>query len=72
MSPAAQAALGALAPQAGEETELSERLRIDHERVDRFATATGDEEWIHVDRERAPASPSGCTTPWIVPTSVRP
>ncbi len=36
-------------------------VRIDQERVDLFADATGDHQWIHVDRERAAAGPFGGT-----------
>ncbi len=38
---------------AGEELGTSDWLTIDQERVDRFADATGDHQWIHVDVERA-------------------
>ena len=34
---------------------------IDQERIDRFAEATGDHQWIHVDPERAAAGPFGAT-----------
>ncbi|SDL84014.1 Acyl dehydratase [Glycomyces sambucus] len=34
-------------------------LRIDQERVDAFADATGDHQWIHTDPERAAAGPFG-------------
>ena len=40
---------------AGQELGVSEWLRIDQERVNRFADATGDHQWIHVDVERARA-----------------
>jgi acyl dehydratase len=40
---------------------LSDWLEIDQERVDLFADATGDHQWIHVDRERATAGPFGGT-----------
>jgi acyl dehydratase len=36
-------------------------LRIDQERVDQFADATGDHQWIHVDLERAAQGPFGGT-----------
>ena len=36
-------------------------LTVDQERVDRFAEATGDHQWIHVDPERAAAGPYGGT-----------
>jgi len=39
----------------------SEWLRIDQERIDRFAEATGDHQWIHVDPERAKSGPFGAT-----------
>jgi acyl dehydratase len=32
---------------------VSEWLTVDQERIDRFAEATGDRQWIHVDVERA-------------------
>ena len=34
---------------------------ITQERVDRFADATGDHQWIHVDAERARTGPFGGT-----------
>ncbi|MGO0575499.1 MaoC family dehydratase [Ornithinimicrobium panacihumi] len=34
---------------------------VDQERVDAFADATGDHQWIHVDPHRAAASPFGGT-----------
>jgi acyl dehydratase len=46
---------------AGEELGVSEWLEIDQERVNRFADATGDHQWIHVDVERAVAGPFGGT-----------
>jgi len=36
-------------------------LEISQERVDAFADATDDHQWIHVDRERAAAGPFGGT-----------
>jgi acyl dehydratase len=36
-------------------------LVIDQERIDRFADATDDHQWIHVDRERAATGPFGRT-----------
>ena len=38
---------------AGEELGSSEWLTITQERVNKFAEATGDHQWIHVDVERA-------------------
>ena len=34
---------------------------VDQATIERFADATGDHQWIHVDRERAAASPLGGT-----------
>jgi acyl dehydratase len=39
----------------------SRPLLIDQERVDRFADATGDHQWIHVDPVRAATGPFGAT-----------
>jgi acyl dehydratase len=39
----------------------SEWLTVSQEIIDLFAEATGDHQWIHVDRERAKASPFGTT-----------
>jgi len=36
-------------------------MEITQERVDQFAEATGDHQWIHVDPERAVAGPFGGT-----------
>jgi acyl dehydratase len=38
---------------AGQEIGVSDWFEIDQERVNRFADATGDHQWIHVDIERA-------------------
>ena len=46
----------------GQELGVSEWITIDQERIDAFADATGDHQWIHVDVERARAeSPLGTT-----------
>ena len=36
-------------------------LELTQERIDAFAAATGDAQWIHVDPERAAAGPFGAT-----------
>lgn len=48
---------------AAEDLELgtSDYLRIDQERIDRFAETTGDHQWIHVDPHRAASSAFGST-----------
>jgi acyl dehydratase len=45
----------------GEEVAVSPWLEITQERIDTFAKAIDDFQWIHVDRERAKASPFGGT-----------
>ena len=37
----------------GKEVGVSDWVRIDQQKIDRFAKATGDFQWIHVDPERA-------------------
>ena len=37
----------------GRHLGYSEWVTVDQERIDRFAEATGDRQWIHVDAERA-------------------
>lgn len=37
----------------GKEVGLSDWVKIDQQKIDRFAEATGDFQWIHVDGERA-------------------
>lgn len=46
---------------AGEEVGTSEWVEITQERVDQFADATGDHQWIHVDVEKARSGPFGGT-----------
>ena len=45
----------------GERLGESDWLAIDQDRVDGFADATGDHQWIHVDPERARNGPFGTT-----------
>ncbi len=45
----------------GETLGASDWLTIDQSRIDRFADATGDHQWIHVDAERAAKGPFGAT-----------
>ncbi|MCU1488332.1 MAG: MaoC family dehydratase [Actinomycetia bacterium] len=45
----------------GEELGTSDWLEITQERVNTFADATGDHQWIHVDPERAKDGPFGGT-----------
>ncbi|MEV5559254.1 MaoC family dehydratase [Nonomuraea wenchangensis] len=45
----------------GAELGTSDWLVVDQDRIDRFAEATGDFQWIHVDPERAAEGPYGRT-----------
>jgi len=45
----------------GKEVGVSNWLTIDQERIDSFADATGDHQYIHVDPERAAQTPFGTT-----------
>ena len=53
--------LADLQPLVGQEVALSDWITIDQGRIDRFADATGDHQWIHVDPVRAAAGPFGTT-----------
>ncbi len=46
---------------AGEDLGTSEWVTVEQDRVDAFAEATGDHQWIHVDVERAESGPFGGT-----------
>jgi acyl dehydratase len=47
---------------AGSDLGTSDWVEVDQARIDRFAEATGDFQWIHVDVERARAEmPTGTT-----------
>ena len=43
----------------GQEVGVSDWISVDQKRIDQFADATGDHQWIHVDPERAAAGPFG-------------
>jgi acyl dehydratase len=61
----------------GEHAGYSEWLEVTQDRVNSFADATGDHQWIHVDAERAATGPFGGTIahgfltlsliPWVLP-----
>jgi acyl dehydratase len=53
--------LDEVAAASGEELGTSDWVTVDQERVDGFAEATGDHQWIHVDVERARTGPFGGT-----------
>ncbi|MET8564976.1 MaoC family dehydratase [Streptomyces flaveolus] len=44
-----------------EELGPTDWVEIDQKRIDLFAEATGDHQWIHVDPEKAAAGPFGTT-----------
>jgi acyl dehydratase len=46
----------------GTEVGVSDWIEITQDRIDKFAEATGDEQWIHVDVERAARESPGGTT----------
>ena len=45
--------LDTLADWVGKEVGVSSWVGVGQERIDAFAACTGDDQWIHVDRERA-------------------
>ena len=53
--------LDRLQPLVGTEIGVSDWLTNDQDRIDAFADATGDHQWIHVDAEKAAAGPFGST-----------
>ncbi|HEY9564800.1 MAG TPA: MaoC family dehydratase, partial [Nocardioides sp.] len=50
-----------LSEAAGTELGTSDWITVDQRRVNSFAEATGDHQWIHVDMERAKQGPFGGT-----------
>ena len=50
-----------LASRVGQEVGVSDWFEIAQDRIDLFAKATEDFQWIHIDRERAKESPFGTT-----------
>lgn len=46
---------------AGKELGASKWFKIDQERINNFADVTIDHQFIHVDTEKAKATPFGCT-----------
>lgn len=53
--------IGELDSRVGQEVAVSPWVEILQDRIDEFAKATGDFQWIHVDPERAKQSPFGST-----------
>jgi acyl dehydratase len=50
---------GDLEASVGRQLGTSDWLEITQQRIDKFADATGDHQWIHVDPERAKDGPFG-------------
>jgi acyl dehydratase len=55
------ATLQSLQGQIGQSLGTSEWLVVEQSRIDQFAQATGDLQWIHTDPQRAAAGPFGAT-----------
>jgi acyl dehydratase len=55
------ASLDDLRAAVGTEVGHGRWLDVSQERIDKFADATGDHQWIHVDPERAASGPFGGT-----------
>jgi acyl dehydratase len=53
--------LATLADRVGQELGVSSWRAIEQDRIDRFADATDDHQWIHVDPARAAGGPFGTT-----------
>lgn len=53
--------LSDLQPLIGQELGLSDWLLVDQDRINQFAHATGDHQWIHTDPVRAAVGPFGGT-----------
>ncbi len=45
----------------GKEVGVTDWMEIDQERINKFAEATGDFQYIHIDQERAAQTPFGST-----------
>jgi acyl dehydratase len=54
-------AMSAFSDLVGQELGPTGWIEVTQERIDAFADATDDHQWIHVDRERAAAGPFGTT-----------
>jgi acyl dehydratase len=53
--------LAELRPLLGQEIAVSEWVKVDQNRINLFAEATGDHQWIHLDAERSAKGPFGTT-----------
>ncbi|HEY8453316.1 MAG: MaoC family dehydratase [Micromonosporaceae bacterium] len=55
------ASLDELRNAVGTDLGYTDWMEVDQSRIDKFAEATGDHQWIHVDPQRAAAGPFGTT-----------
>jgi acyl dehydratase len=55
------ATLSSLKERVGQELAVGDWITVDQATIDKFADATGDHQWIHIDRERAAKGPFGTT-----------
>ena len=53
--------LESLRDKVGQHLATSDWITVDQARINLFADATGDHQWIHIDPERAKAGPFGTT-----------
>jgi acyl dehydratase len=53
--------IGELEQLVGQEIGVSEWITVTQERIQLFADATNDHQWIHLDADRAKAGPFGAT-----------
>jgi acyl dehydratase len=53
--------IAAMKELVGQEIGVSEWITVTQERIQLFADATSDHQWIHLDAERAKAGPFGAT-----------
>ena len=58
-SPVTFDSVGSVLQAQGQTLGYTDWLQIDQQRIDTFAIATGDHQWIHVDPLRAQAGPFG-------------
>ena len=61
MAPRVLASMAEVEQVVDEPLGTTDWIEIGQDAVDRFAELTGDQQWIHVDTERAAASPYGGT-----------
>jgi acyl dehydratase len=50
-----------LKERVGQELAVGDWVTVDQATIDKFADATGDHQWIHIDKERAAKGPFGTT-----------